>query len=71
MLNPPRSLEEARKYWIPFQSVFMRGRCSYPIYSPTYRVRQCPRKPGHGPARLYCKRHAKMIEKQDKQRGKA
>ncbi len=58
MTNPPRTIEEARKRDLN------ENLCAYVIqekWSNNYQ--QCPRRPGHGPANLYCKQHAKMVER--------
>ena len=64
MINPPRTKEEAakRRFRIGIVTGFQDpGCCSWECASGV----QCYRKPGHGPANLYCAQHAKMIETRD------
>ena len=68
MLNPPRTLKEARKYkyeklfkfWAPYKE----GLCAWEVLSrwKEFVPYQCSRKNGYGPNGLYCKQHAKKIK---------
>ena len=68
MIDAPTTKEQAkaRRYgeWkgqpngVPFHD---KG-CAYEVYHATkWRFHQCSRVPGHGPASLYCKQHAKRV----------
>ena len=70
MFDPPKTLKEAKKFkygtWAgnPKGSSYQDGYFFYEVY-PNDRIcipHQCLRKNGHGPAGLYCKQHAKMVE---------
>jgi len=70
MIDPPKTLKEAEKIeygsWAgnPKGRKYHRDFCAYEVY-PAERLvisYQCSRKNGHGPERLYCKQHAKMID---------
>jgi hypothetical protein len=64
MLNPPKTIEEAKEYKYnqlveyPGGILYEEGFCAYEVLS----VYQCSRKNGYGPAGLYCKQHVKMVE---------
>ena len=69
MINPPKTLEEAYKTrynsWAgnskgnPYEEIH----CAYEVLDTArWLTYQCSRKKGHGPAGLYCKQHAKMVE---------
>ena len=69
MFNTPKTLEEAYKCkyrdWVgnPGGNPYDLKKCAYEVWpSPGYLSDQCSRKNGHGPAGLYCKQHAKMVE---------
>ncbi len=69
MLNPPKTLEEAHKTrynsWAgnPKGTLYKDKYCAYDVWLSTgWTSHQCSRKNGHGPAGLYCKQHAKMVE---------
>lgn len=69
MLNPPRTLEEAKEYIYPRKwHRWLVGQCAFPMRDPTRGYYQCPESTGHGPSGLYCKQHARMIEKMDAER---
>lgn len=67
MFNPPTTLDEARAYryneWSgnPTGWPYQDDRCAYEV-SDRWLTRQCRFNPGHGPAKLYCKQHAKKVE---------
>jgi hypothetical protein len=66
----PTTLEEARKmrYGTWYSSPYRGGRCSAPIPYRAISAKtrwQCSRRNGHGPGGLYCRQHARMIEKQN------
>ena len=71
MYNPPKTLEEAKKIkygtWAgnPDGRKYQEGYCAYECAEPGRWIHfyQCSRKNGHGPEGLYCKQHAKMVEK--------
>jgi len=43
---------------------FTPDQCAYELWPDRYpSTHQCTQKPGHGPADLYCKQHAKMVER--------
>jgi len=70
MINPPKTREEARKYkyhqWAgnPQGTPYEEGLCAYEVWDrDRWGSHQCSRKNGHGPDGLYCKQHAKMVEK--------
>jgi hypothetical protein len=70
MIGSPKTLKEARKQrfgaWAgnPKGHAFVEGQCSYQAYDEfTHHFYQCTRKAKTGPANLYCKQHAKMIER--------
>lgn len=66
-----QTLEEAAKYhygsWSgdPSGNRYDAKRCAYEVYPTTggWVPYQCHRKPGHGPAKLYCKQHAKKVSR--------
>lgn len=66
MIDYPKTIEEARKYrYGTNKRSYYEGCCAYEVSEVLafYRVsRQCLREKGHGPANLYCKPHAGMIE---------
>lgn len=65
MINPPRTIEGARVYRYsrcaerPGGFGYIESHCAYLIRAHGH---QCGRLMGHGPAKLYCKQHAKMVE---------
>lgn len=71
MADYPRTLEEAQqlRYGPAGLSAYLAGRCSHPVKAylwsgePQYDV-QCSRRNGYGPAGLYCKQHARIVEAQ-------
>jgi hypothetical protein len=66
MINPPKTIEEARQKKYNARAGNPKGwpydeeRCAYEVHS-DFLSHQCSRKNGHGPAELYCKQHAKMV----------
>lgn len=76
MISPPRTLAEARTYrygtWRGRVSgvPYAQSRCAYDvrhIADAWDHGAQCSRLPGHGPANLYCRQHAKMLAKREAQ----
>jgi len=70
MIKIIKTLEEAQKYkygkWAgnPNGNKYVGGRCAYEVQDLiSNRFYQCLRKNGHGINGLYCKQHAKMIDK--------
>lgn len=68
MINAPRTLEEARAYpygmWAgnPGGTTYDPNDCAMEITdSVHWHWRQCSRKPGHGPGKLYCWQHARRF----------
>lgn len=65
MLNPPQTVEEARK--VNYSSggwqhrAYQPERCAYLIWGKRVTAWQCYRKPRHDPAKLYCRQHSKML----------
>jgi hypothetical protein len=70
MLNPLKTIEEARKYrygtWAgnPRGHKYREGDCAFEVCGSGRSIvfYQCSRKNGHGLNKLYCKQHAKMID---------
>ena len=72
MISPPKTLEEARKMrYGRWNVIYKLPRCAFSVkylgkdvlgYGYTT-YRQCSRKLGHGPEKLYCKQHGRMVEK--------
>jgi hypothetical protein len=68
--DAPRTLAEAKKYryhqWAgnsegwPYEP----KQCAFEVWTSGMMLshRQCSKKPGYGPGKLYCKQHAKWIE---------
>ena len=69
MLDCPKTVEDARKYrygaWAgrPNGMPYKEGSCAYKVQSRWIFI-QCSRKNGYGPGGLYCKQHAKKVEKE-------
>jgi hypothetical protein len=65
MINPPKTLADARKetYGPPHRSAAYRpDQCAYAVWpNGAWGSEQCCRQPGHGPDALYCKQHAKKV----------
>lgn len=73
MLNPPKNKKEAqrRRYaeWAGNKDgvLYDSNKCAYEIFATeSYPVihgprRQCSRKPGHGPGKIYCKQHSEKV----------
>ena len=68
MINPPRTIEEARKRRYGIRKKYKERQCAYRVSDDGWFFRQCLKKPSHGPAKLYCKQHARMVEKQEKEK---
>lgn len=72
MLSYPKTLQRARKQiygcWAgnPKGSAYREGSCAYEVQETGRGMNfyQCQRKNGHGIAGLYCKQHARMIDKE-------
>lgn len=69
MLHKPKTREEAAGYryaaWAgdPKGTPWDPTRCAYEVADHTgFHFYQCSRRAGHGPAGLYCKQHAKIVE---------
>ena len=63
MIDPPKTIGEAREYWKPYAWIgvtYNDSRCAYKVNN---RWDQCPRKNGHGIGGLYCKQHALIVER--------
>lgn len=69
MINPPKTHEVAKRCTYghkPFAARFVPERCAYEVHDcKSFYSYQCCRKPGHGPDGLYCKQHAKIVERND------
>lgn len=68
MLKPPKTWEEARNYYYNTAGkgepvLHLKYLCAFPVGR---NHRQCSRSPGHGTDRLFCKQHAKMVERDTK-----
>jgi len=68
VVNYPRNLEEAVMFWWKRGFCYEDQNCAYPVIEKEVPLRkkyqrQCELKNGHGPEGLYCKRHAKEVEK--------
>ena len=68
MIDPPKTIEEAVKKWETGCLCGGRGYddkcCAFDIEESKWMPsKQCPRKNGHGINGLYCKQHAKIVEK--------
>lgn len=69
MIDAPKTRVEAKKYVYGEWPGNSRGnkynpeRCAYELMQVgSWVPSQCRRKPGHGPAKLYCKQHARKVE---------
>lgn len=68
MFDPPRTLGEAKVYRYgdlgrgKCGDLYRDNRCAYAVWD-KWNDHQCYRKKGHGPSGLYCKQHAKVLEK--------
>lgn len=68
MFNPPMTSKEAASYrygeWAgrPQGERYNHERCAYETMTDHFIFRQCRRYPGHGPAKLYCRQHAKIVK---------
>lgn len=65
MINPPRTREEAEKMtyrsrYLGHEIGLIESQCAFAVWKFRGHT-QCSRKPGHGPACLYCKQHAKKV----------
>ena len=69
MIDLPLTKKEAMKYkygtGLQRQVPFDDGRCAYEVWDRTMwpSCHQCDRKPWCGPDQLYCKQHAKIVER--------
>ena len=71
MIDNPKTVEECRSIrygsWAgsPKGTKYNEDHCGYQwVHTPwNWYFVQCSRKNGHGPNGLYCKQHAKMVEK--------
>ena len=63
----PRTLADAmRVRYGRHRNHYVRSGCAAEVYdSSRWYPHQCTRKNGHGPDRLYCKQHAKMVQEQE------
>ncbi len=67
MLDYPKTIEEAKRYrygtWSgnPEGRSYIPARCAWEVLN-GHLFYQCSRKNSHGPASLYCKQHARIIE---------
>ena len=70
MITAPKTLKKARKEiygrWAGFPEghKYEEGKCAYAVWESGRGMlhHQCFRNNGYGPAKLYCKQHAKMVE---------
>lgn len=66
MKSPPRTTEEAEQVdykgsaeaYYPFVAGYGRDRCAWQHGM----GHQCHGDPGHGPGKIYCKQHARIVE---------
>ncbi len=60
MFNPPRTIQQATKrlYGPDPGEPYDICRCAWDVIDPHFGSRQCFNRRGHGPAGLYCRRHA-------------
>ena len=68
MISPPKTRKEAERLTggLKGRVKYNNQRCAYMVKRVFMRRAfrsQCIRKPGHGPDKLYCKQHAKMVER--------
>lgn len=67
MLRYPKTVKEAKAHryhkWAgnPKGCGYNEKRCAYEVFGDFCVSYQCSRKNGHGPDKLYCKQHAKMV----------
>lgn len=70
MISGPHNLEEARKYSYDQTGINPQGigfatwKCAAEIAVSDWHYAQCSRKPGYGPDKIFCKQHARMLEKE-------
>jgi len=64
MLSPPLTRKQAEKqtYGHYRPRLFRAEKCAWELYT-DYGQQQCSRAPGHGPDGLYCRQHARMVER--------
>lgn len=70
-MEHPKTLEDAMKYrynrWAgnPKGNEYQPDRCAYEVHERGRGILfyQCARRNGYGPAGLYCKQHAKIVDK--------
>lgn len=64
-MDYPANLKDAVFFWWQRNWLFVGRNCAYPVRRPGRAIAtQCEKSPGHGPGGLYCKQHAKKIEKE-------
>lgn len=66
MENPPKTKEATKNLYYKDEygwDVYNPFRCAYAVNYRTKAHYQCLRKPGYGPVELYCKQHAKIVER--------
>ena len=67
--NPPLTLEEAQLGHYGSADfrwpLYYNGQCAWRVEDYLGLCHQCLRKPGHGPAGLYCLQHSRMIKNDD------
>lgn len=65
MYDDPVTKEEARlqRYGAPHREVaYDERQCAFRVWPAIgWGNHQCNRKPGHGPAQLYCRQHAEIV----------
>lgn len=64
MINMPRTTREARIFW---RGQYDHRSCAGEVEGGTWDGSQCNSPRGHGPFKLYCKHHAKMIAKREEE----
>ena len=69
MINPPRTVEEAKLYgyckWAgnPTGTEYDNRRCAFEVWNRVM-SHQCSKPNGHGPDDLYCEVHAEILKNQ-------
>lgn len=68
MLDYPKTIEEAREHrysvetYNPVGESYSEEHCAYEVHLGPGCFLQCGRKKGHGPGKLYCRRHTGIIK---------
>jgi hypothetical protein len=66
MIDPPKTKKQAEKqtYGSLYKREYDSDYCAYSVWGKGRGVHnyQCQRSNGHGPAKLYCKQHANIVE---------